>query len=538
MDPVPFSAAGQSKRFFTVMSRLPEDINREEIMSLLSATSKVRSLHLFCVHTAGKGAERLGLVEVADNEGLFRLTSRTFMIRRNRAVRHTAIDANSKLVQHFLRQKEIPLKLRFTASNRLAPGLVVDFFSQFGQLSMVSMRAQHGIHELTFRAASSYSLRQFSTDLTFEVEGTVVRVEYPEEQLSSEYFQHELDMRCDLYSTASPSLKPAHTRATFFTSPASADSSFSTPADLSRDLKATVGLLNREYVINGDDALSALSEEEGSDDEAVAWNHPRLSNFKYFDLKGVHPPRSPPLAFFAGSSASSLFDCWQPKPGAPSKNFSKLHHILSPSQQSRPATHKPRPQQHQLQVSPAHQHIHATKPQQANSSLAPAALNTNNSPLTAKQNKPARGSKKDSTAGKVLEKKPELSRGQLPKSSLELAPTSEAKPRTQPSRPKNSHQSSLNVKGLSSSDQPDIPEKAPRDGSVLLSLIWTEPPDLQELDARIMPELNAKWYRFIEIKDAMRREKYQEYLQNKKKDLLVQDCNNGHSDSERATGPA
>lgn len=66
-----------------------------------------------------------------------------------------------------------------------------------------------------------------------------------------------------------------------------------------------------------------------------------------------------------------------------------------------------------------------------------------------------------------------------------------------------------------------VPTEHPIDGRALLNLIWSSPADYQDINARVMPEIHAKWRRFVEIKDEMRRQKYQEYLLTKRSNCLA-----------------
>lgn len=69
-------------------------------------------------------------------------------------------------------------------------------------------------------------------------------------------------------------------------------------------------------------------------------------------------------------------------------------------------------------------------------------------------------------------------------------------------------------------DEFKLETEIPRDGKALLSLVWSSPQDFQTINSRVMPEIHSKWRRFVEIKDEMRRQKYQDYLSSKQGSCL------------------
>ncbi len=52
----------------------------------------------------------------------------------------------------------------------------------------------------------------------------------------------------------------------------------------------------------------------------------------------------------------------------------------------------------------------------------------------------------------------------------------------------------------------------PTPGSKLLSLISSVPPDLTQINAAIIPQVRAKWRRFSEIKEEIKKEKLKETI--------------------------
>ena len=168
-------------RYFTLMPNVPLAINREEALSLLASVSSVKSLHLLHIYRHGCFMQRVGLVEVADKESVFRLTSRQFLLRGSHAVKHQMIASDSLLATEF-GDLDLFMHLNFYSRDNTAMTRVIDFFEQFGSLNIMSMKSKEGFHELTLRAAKDYSIRHHSTDLQIKVDEILVELHFPEEK--------------------------------------------------------------------------------------------------------------------------------------------------------------------------------------------------------------------------------------------------------------------------------------------------------------------------------------------------------------------
>lgn len=179
-----------TRRYFTLMPNVPSAINREEALSLLASVSSVVSLHLLQLYRKGSFWQRVGLVEVADKESVFRLTSRQFLLRGSHAVKHRLIPDSSLLALEF-GDMDLLMHVNFYSRENSAVTRVIDFLEQFGSLNILSMKSKEGYHELAFRAAKDYSIRHHSTDLSLKVDGIFVEIHFPEGKLNYDYFAHD-----------------------------------------------------------------------------------------------------------------------------------------------------------------------------------------------------------------------------------------------------------------------------------------------------------------------------------------------------------
>ena len=185
------------KPYFTMMTNVPLDINREEIAAPIIATSEVTSLNLFQVYRDDKLWQRIGLVEICGRESVFRIASRYFLLKESRAVSHRIIDPESKLVRLF-RNSCFIMQIYFTSNDRKAVPRVISFFEKFGQLTISSIKSKQSAHEVVFRAAPGYSICQLTTDTRVRIGDIDVDLNYPEEKVCYDLFSDNFDLVNDL----------------------------------------------------------------------------------------------------------------------------------------------------------------------------------------------------------------------------------------------------------------------------------------------------------------------------------------------------
>jgi hypothetical protein len=445
-------------RYFTMMTNVSNDVNREEILSLLNANSTVASLNLFQIYQFGKLWQRIGLVKVNDCESVFRLSSRQYLLKGFLAARHKVISPHSKLVKHF-NGAQLIVHLNFNSALRDAVQKVVGFFEQFGELKISSIKSKDGVHEIILRAALDFSIRQVTTDTKLRVGDIVVDVHYPEEKIGIDYFSEDSELMEELQF-----IDPVHQysisqRINYF-NPSYLDSISEKPMSVISTLMAT------EYIINDeDDDLSVDSNRDehlkisfSSRKEATSvntWNDP--SPMKYFN-----GPRIKELVMnrYSLSTYNNEFDA---DLSAPESKYHTDHYLKR-----------------------AEDLTHGTDTNQIISDEEEGKQLLNDMVGTQKvsrNRRRKRGGKKVGKSGNVAPVQDQTSK---------------------------SHQSSINcTKKLASHC----------DGSRLLGEVWCLPSDYQAINDNVMPFVHAKWRRFVEIKDEMRKAKYSEYLNAKKKDM-------------------
>lgn len=190
MDTISYNVLPK-QRYFTVMSSLPGELNREQILSQLGSVSQVVALNILQIHRHDQAVQRVALVEVEDSESVYRLTSRQFLVGNNQAVKHKSIAPASKLVEHCI-NKDLLMRLKFFSTERNISRTVTEFFEKFGELGVLSMKAYNGHHDLLFKVPREYSVRSVSTDLVVKVNGVDVLVEYPEDDINFDFYEKDL----------------------------------------------------------------------------------------------------------------------------------------------------------------------------------------------------------------------------------------------------------------------------------------------------------------------------------------------------------
>lgn len=444
-------------RYFTMMTNLSNDVNREEILSLLNANSTVVSLNLFQIYRFGKLWQRIGLVQVNDCESVFRLSSRQYLLKGFLAARHKVISPHSKLVKHF-NGAQLILHLNFNSALRDAVQKVMGFFKQFGELKISSIKSKEGVHEIILRAAPDFSIRQVTTDSKVRVGDLVVDVHYPEEKIGIDYFSEDSEFIEELQF-----IDPVHQysisqRVNYF-NPSYLDSISEKPMPVLSTLMATQFIIDDEdddlsVDSNRDKRLKISFSSRKKGNSVNTWNDP--SPMKYFN-----GPQIKELVMNRYSLSTYTNDC--------TGDISATESTCQTDQY----------------LEAAEDITHGTATNQIISDEEDGKQSLNAMVDTQKASRNRRRKRGGKKVGK----------------SGNAAPVQDQTGK--------SHQSSINcTKKLASHC----------DGSRLLGEVWCLPSDYQAINDNVMPLVHAKWKRFVEIKDEMRKAKYSEYLNAKKKD--------------------
>ncbi len=170
-----------STRYFTVIPHIPAHLNREQLLAHLGSMSSVLSLSIVRIDVRINSERRVGIVEVADRESMFRLTSRHSLVGNGQTIKHNQLRPNSRLA--VLCSQEIKMRIEFSLSTqgKHAVDQIIDFLNTFGDLSLINMSVRSGIHEISFKAPSSYSIREFSTELRVQLFNLDVELDYTED---------------------------------------------------------------------------------------------------------------------------------------------------------------------------------------------------------------------------------------------------------------------------------------------------------------------------------------------------------------------
>ncbi len=466
-------------RYFTVMSGLPSDLNREQALSLLSSVSQVVSLNILRVHREGLPVNRIGLVEVEDNESVYRLTSRQFLVRKNQAVKHKMISPSARLVQH-LGNKDITLKLKFYSTERGASRQVTDFFERYGELCVISMKAHAGYHEMLFKVSRDYSIRHLTTDLLVRVGGIVVEVEYPENDLNFDYYQQDLDLLLEIQSSLEfcNGLTLEH-NSSFF------NPSVPGPA-LSLNEPKTMWFVDKEYYI-GDDEDDCLSIAEEDIDEN--------SNSIVFTPLSIQADKLMENHYSNDTSGKNYFSESRNRLVLTRLNDNLALQAQTESKQLGTKIDK-RKSKNSNTILPTQEDISST--QDKVSDILPEIGSPLDSMIKSKKNKKRRHKK--AIAPSLAQNIASAGQTQNEVLNTDLVTETVGSLRSDTEFP------------ISSNLPLQTPES---DGSKLLKLIWPTCHDFASLNELIMPEVHSKWKRFVEIKDEMRKERYNDYLRQR-----------------------
>lgn len=474
----------KEQKFYTIMEGVPDDLNREQILSLTSHISRVVSLVIIKVHTRANKVHRVGIVEVADCESIFRLTSRQFLVGPGKIIKFRIISPESKLVKVGL-EHHISLKATYSSSDRSVFSSVVELIGRHGEANLVSMKGQSGLHELMFRVPQNYSLREISTNLSINVSGCHVKLDYPETDYAIDYFQPELAFLDAKDPYAHLKAQPlVSEEARFF---------YPSPEPVQPRAQAQkVEIWKNTYHIHDDE----LSEEEDNLDDDFQ---------EASDRRHLPEPsgQSAGLQFFNNTSISSFMQ----NRGA----------LIKPAGHMSPtgaASHS--------FVGPLPARLHVSAP--ADRRLADEGHPKSAAPVPTASNQPL---EKASASSELLKKK-KAKKPRKKKTGESRAAEEAGTPGTTSaptSEPLKSAEVGAEETGTARNSTPSTEEQplSDRDGSKLLDLLCPPCSDFKELNEKLMPEVMDKWRRFAEIKNEMRKERYLEYLQAKKKEAEQQD---------------
>ena len=190
---------------FSVMSCIPQELNRDKVLSLISSISKVVAFNIVQIVSQSGEYFRIGVAKVVDTESIYRLTSRRFLVGPNQAIKFCRVPEDSKLVRHSVNQ-DIQLCLKFSSPEKTFFHQVVDFVNKIGDVKMVSMKGQACQSELLFKVPANFSLKEYTTELSLDISGCTVSAHYTEDCFSLDYFKQELEMIKELISSNSSDL--------------------------------------------------------------------------------------------------------------------------------------------------------------------------------------------------------------------------------------------------------------------------------------------------------------------------------------------
>lgn len=484
-------------KYYTVMTPLPAEFNREQVLSLVNSNSDVKSLTLLKMKALNGTIKRIGLVGVDDDESLFRLTSRRFMVQGVQLT-HKKINPESKLLM-FLVRRTLPLILRFYSTNRRATSQVFDFFSRFGELEWVGLKASNGNHELSLNAHREFSIREHTTDLHIMVEDIWVQIEYPVETVSLQYFENDLGLFQDFRKASEEAVGPVSEKANFFETTLPRNDIASDKTFKHQEVNPY--FKDSQFTVDNDDNLSQDDEEEMFE--------VRKSGAAILD-QPIAQKR--PLEFFEIGNTGAFLSRY----GVIAHNSIKPDLNLS-------------------QVGSLKRRAAITKHKNC-VMVEPDALEemSSNFQITLSKALVSSPHKCGSKARKVINKavisaNKQITSLSLPVSTYILQNNSKKKatalmPNAFPKLVPQTVSISIPSREVASEGPSNIPGN---DGSELLLRLQPSCLDLEVLNNKFMPEIHCKWRRFVEIKDAMRREKYTEYLLNKKRERQAEAANDG-----------
>lgn len=250
---------------FSVMSCIPPQLNRDKVISMISSISKVVAFNIIQIASQSGDLYRIGVARVADQESIYRLTSRRFLVGPNQPIKFCKVPEDSKLFRHSVGQ-DIQLCLKFSSPEKTFFHNVVEFVNKIGQAKMVSMKGQASQSELLFKVPANFSLREHSTELSLDICGCTVLAHYAEECFSLDYFIQEQTLIKELIGNNACDLPIEVSEKALFFQPQ--DQSLESPAPIAGEYQLfppqsrKVALFEKTYDIVEDDLSESESEEE------------------------------------------------------------------------------------------------------------------------------------------------------------------------------------------------------------------------------------------------------------------------------------
>lgn len=466
---------------------------------------------------------RLGLVEVADNESVFRLTSRQFYVGGSSTLIHKFATCESRIVKYFDKYPDLNLQVSFETQDSSFISKVLKLLQELGEIKLVSINSLKSDTTLIFKAPRSYTIGGKSTTLEMELEGVQIRVKYVEETVSEEILQLDPDFWIDFQQISEKPKSLISETARFFNqiveSSTSCESGLETPPTEVED-----------------DMLSSLSDDTDPEFEGAQMTY-QLGYLINYPLMVFKQDSYSLLAGFTESLEARL-DNWSQSYNDGPWNYeydaayiSAKSNLVVENQRQGQVVHRFKAHEEKSSKNILRPDDRAsetiTKQEKAPVIVLRPTLVSEDDPKPV--NSGTSGSKKAKNPKKAHQDADKVCSQSIPKESA-LVPTKKSANTTskvEEGKDKESVKTQKAVKKtksgpakVDSKNEGLVPNNEPlrSDGSLLLSQISCIPPDYEEINALVMAQVHDKWRRFAEIKDQMRMEKYLEYLQQKKQE--------------------
>lgn len=515
--------ANSPKRYHTVIQNVPQSMNREQLLSLLSSVGSVKSLQMINVQSPTGLTRRLGLVEVADNESVFRLTSRQFFVGGSSTLIHKFATCESRIVKYFDKYPDLNLQVSFETQDSTFIGKVLKLLQELGDIKLVSINSLKSDTTLIFKAPRSYTIGGKSTTLEMELEGVQIRVKYLEETVSEEILQLDPDFWIDFQQISEKPKSLISETARFFNqfveSSTSCESGLETPPTEEED-----------------DMLSSLSDDTDPEFEGAQMTYQFGYHINY-PLMAFKQDSYSLLAGFTESLEARL-DNWSQSYNDGPWNYEYEAQYVSAKSNLVVENQWPGQVVH---VSRAYEEKRSKNILRSDDCASESVTKQEKAPvIVLRPTQPAEDEPKPVNSGSSGNKKPKNPKKAHPDADRvccqsnpkDTPPTPTKKSANTPSKveegkdkesvkmQKTARKNKASPTKVESKNQGLVLNNEPlrSDGSLLLSQISCIPPDYEEINARVMAQVHDKWRRFAEIKDQMRMEKYLEYLQQKKQE--------------------
>jgi len=529
-------------RYFTVIQNVPLSMNREQLLSLLCSVGSLKSLQMINVQSAAGLTRRIGLVEVADNESVFRLTSRQFLVGNASTLIHKLVYSDSRIVRYFDKYPDLNLQVTFETQDTAFVSKVVKLFQSLGDIKIQSINSLRSDTTINFKAPRNYTIGGLSTTLNLRVDGIEVRVKYQEETVSEESLQLDPNFWNDFKKIAEKPKTLISETARFFSqlveSLTPCEQDISTPPTEENDMLSSI---SQDYY--EDDYHDDHDDDDADYTQLYEADVSYRCGYNYQSPSWVFRQQSCSLFHEFAQNLNMRLQYWNT-----SFNTGNPTYIGRPDCTSAKSTMGSDqiwvPQQVQPFMGQEEKRNSAALRPEAAINIAKSKLEKNSiivlKPALPLEEEPKPGNsaavnKAKKKPGKVIhgeshklpfEKAKEKESGQrVNKKADPIQPNPDTKEKVKeqsesikPSKP-SKKQKSGGVKLEAKNESAVSLEEQPRsEGATLLCLISSIPHDYDRINAHVMAVVHDKWRRFAEIKDQMRMEKYQEYLNQKKQE--------------------